>query len=94
MTGEQNTFVCESRRLVTHCAPSRRDEKYYAEKAERDAARKAIMRETAGEPYHKEVRIASTLRLGVLFTLRITLRTLVDSHRICPTPHCHYPVLC
>lgn len=54
---------------MTHCASSRRDEKYYAEKAERDAARKAIMRETAGEPYHKEVRIASTLRPGVLFTL-------------------------
>ncbi len=58
MTEEQNTFICESRRLVTYRAPPRRDEKYYAEKAERDAARKAIMRETAGEPYHKEVHRA------------------------------------
>lgn len=36
--------------------PSARSEKSFAEKAERDAARKAIMRETAGEPYNKEVR--------------------------------------
>lgn len=27
------------------------------------------MRETAGEPYHKEVRIVSTSRPGVLFAL-------------------------
>ena len=78
---------------MTHCAPPRRDEKYYAEKAERDAARKAIMRETAGEPYHKEVRIASTLRLASCLPL-MTLRILVDSHRICLTPHCQYPVKC
>lgn len=35
----------------------RRNEKFFAEKAERDAQRKAVMRETAGEPYHKEVSL-------------------------------------
>jgi len=40
---------------------ARRNEKFYAEKAERDAARKAVMRETAGEPYHKEVATCEQL---------------------------------
>ena len=31
------------------------------EKAERDAQRKAIMRETAGEPYNKEVRVPAVV---------------------------------
>ena len=41
--------------LETCAVLMRRNEKFYAEKAERDAQRKAVMRETAGEPYHKEV---------------------------------------
>ncbi|KAK9840813.1 hypothetical protein WJX81_006730 [Elliptochloris bilobata] len=39
----------------------RKNDKFLAEKAERDAQRKAIMRETAGEPYNKEVAMCEQL---------------------------------
>ena len=49
-----------------------RNEKFLAEKAERDAQRKAIMRETAGEPYNKEVRLPAVV------VLKLRLRRVCD----------------
>lgn len=51
---------------------SYRNERFLAEKAERDAQRKAIMRETAGEPYNKEVRSSAGL------VLKLCLRRVVQ----------------
>ena len=49
--------------LKQHSWTLHRNERFVAEKAERDAQRKAIMRETAGEPYNKEVRSTAVVKL-------------------------------